>query len=657
MSSADELIVGIDLGTTFSLLAYVDERGPQVLRDERGEGRLPSVIAVVPDGEDGRNRVVVGWEARNHAVENARTTVYSIKRLIGKGPGEIERELPFLAYAVRPGPRDTVQVEIDGRLYSPEEISSVILRTLREQAERALGRPVRKAVITVPAYFDDSQRQATRDAGRAAGLEVVRIINEPTAAALAYGIGVRETRGDVAEAAGGRSGGSEGGAATRPGQISLPLPQCHEPQQGSAGAAGGSEIVAVYDLGGGTFDVSILRIEGGVYQVLSTAGDTHLGGDDFDRTIIELVTREIREQFDLSIDSPTTRQALRGLAEAVKVRLSEQEQASIELELGRERIYRRVLTRDEFERMILPLVDRTIDLWRRALRDAKLTPEQVGRVVLVGGSTRVPLVRRRVEEASGRPPYTALNPDEVVAVGAAIQAAMLSGAKLDMLLLDVIPLSLGIETMGGAMGKLILRNRTIPCRATEMFTTFVDGQTAIKISVLQGERELAADCRKLAEFELRGIPPMPAGIPKIEVEFLVDANGILNVAARELRSGRNASVQVIPNHGLTREEVERITRQSVEFGQADIEAHRRIDLLNQVQFDTTKAEQMLAKVGHLLEEPERRRIEEGIAGLRRLAAEARDLDELHGALDAFGRSTVRLAEIGVREALRGQVSG
>jgi molecular chaperone DnaK (HSP70) len=636
-----ELILGIDLGTTFSLVAYVDERGPHVIRDENGEGRLPSVVSVGSD-TDGQPRVTIGWEARNHAVENPRATVYSIKRLIGKGLADIREELPYLAYSVTAGPRDTVQVEIGGRRYSPEEISSLVLRALRERAERHLGQPVRKAVITVPAYFDDAQRQATRVAGQAAGLEVVRIINEPTAAALAYGIGVREALH------------GESPCAPSPSEREhTPLPMARCSAQPGAGAADASaQTVVVYDLGGGTFDISILRIENGVFQVLSTAGDTRLGGDDFDRVIITLVQREVQEQFGLSIDSPATKQALRGFAEAVKIRLSKADQAGIELDLGQGRVYERRIRREEFESLIGELVGRTIELCKSATRDAGLTPEEIEQVILVGGSTRVPLVRRRVAEAFGRTPYTALNPDEVVAIGASMQASVLRGDPLDMLLLDVTPLSLGIETMGGAVSKLIMRNTTIPCRATENFTTFVDGQTAIKLNVLQGEREMARDCRTLGEFELRGLPPMPAGMPKVQVEFLIDANGILNVSAKEQRSGQHASIQVIPSHGLTRAEVARIEKESIAFAREDIDVHRRIDLVNQVEFDTRKTEQMLAKVGHLLEPAERERIGRDMAALRQLAQETQDLDALHQALDAFGKSTLHLAELGIREALK-----
>lgn len=628
--STNEIILGIDLGTTFSLVAFADEAGPQVIRDANGEARLPSVLGFGPDG-----RVTVGWDARRHAVENPLHTVYSIKRLIGLSIDDLKNDLPHLPYHVVGDERQTVKVEIDGRLLSPEELSSLVLRELKLRAERHFGRPIGKAVITVPAYFDDAQRQATRHAGRLAELEVVRIVNEPTAAALAYGIGLHDVD-----------------RAGRPASLSIgDQSKCGgDAQQNDAGPPATS-LIAVYDLGGGTFDVSILRLSGDVFEVISTHGDTHLGGDDFDREIVALVQREVTEQFGIDIESPATKQALRLLAEEVKIRLSTEEYARIELDLGNGRTYRRSILRPEFEALVEPFVNRTLDACRRALADARCAPSEVEQVVLVGGSSRIPRVRRGVEALFGRKPYTAMNPDEVVALGAAVLAQILAGRGREGLLLDVTPLSLGIETMGGAMGKLIMRNTRIPCRVVEQFTTFVDGQANVKINVLQGERELAVDCRSLATFDLRGIPPMPAGIPKIDVSFLIDANGILNVSAREVRSGVEASIQVIPSRGLTREEVRRIERDSIHFAREDMTAHRLIDLRNQVAFDAHKTEQALKRFGHLISAPEGAAIAESIRVLRRLAETTGEADRLHQALKEFGRLTEPLARVAVTALL------
>ncbi len=617
-STDPELIVGIDLGTTNSLVAFCDDRGPRVLLDESTQALLPSVVRIDADG-----RMTIGREARDHAVEYPRETVHSVKRLMGQTIDQVRGDLDYLSYEVAAGEGAAARLRVHDRLLSPQEISAAILARLREIAQAALRRPVGKAVITVPAYFDDAQRQATRDAGRFAGLEVARIINEPTAAALAYGIG----------------------------------------------RSGEAETIAVYDLGGGTFDISILQIippsgadasiDSAFFQVRSTAGDTHLGGDDVDRLIVELVQREIRAQHGLALEfPPSTRQALRRFAEATKIRLSSEDSAAIQIDLGDGRTYERTITRDEFETMIAPWVDRTIDACRRALRDARLEPGEIDRVVMVGGSTRIPLVRQRVGAFFETNPYTAIDPDQVVALGAAVQAAILSGSQQAALLLDVIPLSLGIETMGGAVAKLIMRNSTVPCQATERFSTSVDGQTSIKIHVLQGERELAGDCRSLGEFHLRGIPPMPAGIPQLEVSFHIDVNGILDVTAVERRSGKRAAVQIVANHGLTAAEVDRIERDSISHARSDMKLHRIIDLRVNAALDLKWIRDAIKRVEGEIPPDYRRELDGRIAALQRFVDESErepqsvDADAFHAAKEELDRASVRLHELSIARSLR-----
>jgi len=616
-------IVGIDLGTTNSLVAHCDESGPRVL----GEGDGAIVPSVVRFSEGGAGVEAVGAEARAHAVEFPHRTVSSAKRLMGRSAADAAADLAFLPYPVVEGEHQTARIVIGERLVTPQEVSARILAALRERASTALGVDVRRAVVTVPAYFDDAQRQATRDAGRLAGLEVVRIINEPTAASLAYGVGVRAKE---------------------------------------------EQTIAVFDLGGGTFDVSILTVtpapEGGdgiggeFYEVRATAGDTRLGGDDVDYAIVGLILREAGERFGIDLSAqgalpPATRQAIKHFAEATKVRLSEAGEANLRVDLGEGRVYERVLTRTELEAMIAPWIARAMNRCADALRDAKLEPGDIDRVVMVGGSTRMPVVRDRVREFFGTKPYVALDPDRVVAMGAAVQAAALAGLDRSRLLLDVIPLSLGVETMGGGFAKLIMRNQTTPARAVETFTTSVDGQTAIAINVLQGEREMAGDCRRLGEFTL-SVPPMPAGMPRLEVEFLVDANGVVNVSAVEGRSGKRASIQVVPAHGLSREEVERLERESFEHAREDMTRHRVADLIVNGRLDIKWTREALARVGDGLEADYRREVEDAIGAFEMLIDRAAtdwasvDANELSAARDALNRTSMRLHEVSIAQSLR-----
>src|SRR6266568_649960 len=596
-------IIGIDLGTTNSLVAYVDDATglPRVIPDGEGRKLLPSVVAFAPEG------ILVGEAARRQLVRRPHSTVYSVKRFMGRHYEDVKDELRYFPFAIRPAD-GIVKLDVGGREVTPPEVSAVVLKSLKERAEAHFKEPVEKAVVTVPAYFNDSQRQATRDAGRIAGLDVVRIVNEPTAAALAYGL--------------------------------------HRLSEG---------VIAVYDLGGGTFDISILRVKDGIFEVLATNGNTHLGGDDFDRALVEWLLEDIEAGHgsDLSKD-PEAVQELRLGAEAAKCRLSSEERTTLTIPFERF-TYRREITRAELERLIAALVDQTLGPCRLALKDAGLTPDQVGEIVLVGGSTRVPLVRRRVEELFGKTPHSQLNPDEVVALGAAVQAHILAGGITDMLLLDVTPLSLGIETLGGIVSVLISRNTTIPTSAKEYFTTSVDGQTAVDMHVLQGERELAKDNRSLARFDLSGIDPMPAGMPKIEVTFLIDANGILQVQAREQRTGKAASIEVKPTYGLSEAQVAQMVEDSFTHAEADVNARLLIETRTEAETVMNHVRRALAQGGHLMSAEERSLITGALDALRAVE-ESGDRDAIRERTIELNRATEPLAQRMMDKALRDAVT-
>ena len=604
-------IVGIDLGTTNSLVAYMEGDRPLVIPGEDGSNLVPSIVAL-----DASGQIVVGNAARKFLIETPERAVYSVKRLMGRGVEDIQDELRLFPFSVADDllPGEVLRIKLGDKTFTPPEISAFILRQLKRNAERYFSAPVAKAVITVPAYFNDAQRQATKDAGRIAGLHVLRLVNEPTAAALAYGLEKKETA-----------------------------------------------TVAVYDLGGGTFDLSILKLHEGIFEVIATNGDTHLGGDDIDNLLITIALDDI--QGDLGLDARRNSGIVQAIRKAVidaKIALSANDDATLDVELPAGKRYQREIARAQFEQLIQPVIDRTVGPVRLAMKDTGLTPTQIDEAVLVGGSTRIPRVRQLVEDLFRRRPHCDLNPDEVVALGAAVQANILAGrsvATKEMLLLDVTPLSLGIEALGGVVAKIIHRNSTIPASATEHFTTGVEGQTNVAIHVLQGERELAADCRSLARFDLKGIPPMPAGLPRIEVKFLIDANGILHVSARELRSGKEAEIEVQPSYGLTDEQVENMILASFDTAEEDIRRRQVIEARNE-------AETILAALDKgrdnsawgQLSSQERAKIQKQETALRATMKEE-DYQAIRIAIDALNQGTLRLAELMMDSAVGAALKG
>src|SRR5665213_1863128 len=624
-------VVGIDLGTTNSLVAFMQGDQPTIIPGEDGDRLVPSVVAF--DQERG---FVVGNAARATLLTDAASAVYSAKRLMGRGAEDVQEELKLFPFQLVEGlkPGEVLKLKVGGLTLTPPEISAYVLLQLKKNAERFFGTPVTKAVITVPAYFNDAQRQATKDAGRIAGLDVLRLVNEPTAAALAYGLD-----------------------KSRDG------------------------LIAVYDLGGGTFDISILKLHEGIFEVVATGGDTHLGGDDVDNLLIAIALDDITGDAELGVSgaSPQNRELVQAVRKAVieaKIALSEKESARLDVALPSAaagiptRRYTREITRAQFEQLIAPVIARTAGPVKQAMKDAGLNPAQIDEVVLVGGSTRIPAVRALVDElfglsARGKKPHTELNPDEVVALGAAVQAQILAGGSAaggsavldDLLLLDVTPLSLGIEALGGVVAKIIQRNSTIPASATEHFTTGVDGQTNVAIHVLQGERELAKDCRSLARFDLKNIPPMVAGLPRIEVKFLIDANGILHVSAREQRSGQEAQVEVKPTYGLTDEQVENMILASFDNAEEDITARQVIEAKNEAETiltavekgEKTPAWQQLTSIEH----------EEIKAAALELKASVTggDYKIIRNAIERLDKKTRRFAEIMMDSAVTGALGG
>jgi len=587
-----ERIIGIDLGTTNSLAATVFDDGPEVIEASGESSIIPSVLSWTDSGW------LVGEKAREFSIYNPENTIFSIKRLMGRSLKDLGNSINELPYQIVEAQRQLIKVKIGEKEYTPQELSAEILKKVKMNAESVLGEPVKKAVITVPAYFDDAQRQATRDAARFAGLEVARIINEPTAAAIAYGLDAKK----------------EG-------------------------------HIAVYDLGGGTFDISILKLSGKIFKVIATHGNTQLGGDDFDKAVADDIKKKIQKIHpDVQFDDPESKLLLKKTAESIKKELSFSTETSYSMELPKTGLtFDGIFKIEEFETLIDPMIEQTMESCNHVLLEANLTVEQIDEVVLVGGSTVIPKVRRRIESFFRNPPHVAIDPYKVVAVGAGIQGHLLAGGRRDFLLLDVIPLALGIETLGGTFSKIITGNTTVPAEESETFTTNVDNQTSIDVNIYQGERELIKHCRALGQFKLRGIPPMKSGYPLVQVQFRVDANGILTVSAAEKRSGKKAEIEVIPFHGLTQFEIESIIEDSYEHAVNDFNQRQLIEFRQTAERIFRGIEQTWEVAENTLSKKERTEIREQMASVRQ-SMQGQDAQALKTQLDVLGDLTRPLAD-------------